>query len=495
MVFVILPNQLFENIDVLKGHDSIYMIEEPIYFYDEQYRPLRPNKVKLAYMRACMRVYYDYLRRMLKNTEIHFYDYKNAQGLYKILKSAANVEMYDTVDFDVTQKYISFNRNIKFLKTPMFILSNTDVESYGKSKTTLRHDAFYTWMKKRLSILEDVKSQDYQNRAGPPRAHQTIGHDDMSCYRSSVEVEGYYTEAMKYISENNIFKLHTLGDLDTLCSWPITFSDAKKHFQIFLSNRFKDFGKYQDAISEQDYILYHSAISPLLNIGLLTPEYVVKETQKYVEKHDIPLNSYEGFIRQVIGWREYMRMCYVTRYTEMTNANHFGLHGQIKDWNQWYYGSTGIEILDTEIKKAARTGFSHHIVRLMVFLNMMILLRIGPHDIYRWFMEVVSMDAYDWVMKSNIWCMGWYYTDAMSKVYVSSASYLVKMSNYETKGMSWPSVWTSLFYQFLKDHKNKLVKGSAVYLRNVGNHDQEKHFQLASSTIKRLTISKSMGRR
>lgn len=103
--------------------------------------------------------------------------------------------------------------------------------------------------------------------------------------------------------------------------------------------------------------------------------------------------------------------------------------------------------MDLEIKKALKTGYAHHIIRLMIFLNAFKLMYIHPEDIYKWFMEIVSIDAYDWVMKSNIYCMGYYYENAMTKPYISSSNYILKMSNYKKE--DWVNIWNALFYGYL----------------------------------------------
>jgi deoxyribodipyrimidine photolyase-related protein len=173
--------------------------------------------------------------------------------------------------------------------------------------------------------------------------------------------------------------------------------------------------------------MHHSNISFLINIGLLTPLQVIKEANKYKKK--VPIQSFEGFIRQIIGWREYMRYIYV-KYPEIESENFWGNTSKI-NWKQMYgYTPTKIEILDGEIKKLERTAWNHHIVRLMVFLNYFVLSGINPQDIKRWFLEVVALDSYEWVMVSNIWTMGYFTKQFTSRPYISSTNYLKKMSDY-----------------------------------------------------------------
>ena len=194
----------------------------------------------------------------------------------------------------------------------------------------------------------------------------------------------------------------------------------------------------------------------MLNIGLLTPLKLVEIAKNYKTK--VPINSYEGFIRQLIGWREYMHYLYQYKYDELIKSNNHNNQKSID--KSWYSGTTGLLILDNEIKKAITYGYSHHIIRLMIFLNYLLLSEIKPTDIYKWFMEVVSIDAYDWVMIPNIYSMGYFSKIGMKRPYLSSSNYLLKMSNYKKDG-KWDIDWTDKFRSFVKSRK------IGFYLRSI----------------------------
>lgn len=186
----------------------------------------------------------------------------------------------------------------------------------------------------------------------------------------------------------------------------------------------------------------------MLNNGLIVPMELIRIIKKYEKKIDI--KNYEGFLRQIIGWREYMRYLYLYRYDEIIKSNSFNNNKSLT--KDWYTGMTGNLVIDSEIKKAITYGYSHHIVRLMVFLSFMIMNEIKPEDIYKWFMEVVSIDAYDWVMVSNIYCMGYFSKIGMRRPYLSSSNYLLKMSNYKKDG-KWNLTWDNSFRTFVKSKK------------------------------------------
>ena len=191
----------------------------------------------------------------------------------------------------------------------------------------------------------------------------------------------------------------------------------------------------------------------MLNIGLLDPNKVLS---MIIKQQQVPINSLEGLVRQLIGWREYMRYVYVMKYNMIRNANLPQNDMTFKSWDPWYNGATGIYPLDQEIKKAMKYGYAHHIIRLMIFMNFFILCEIHPDEIYKWFMEVVSIDAYDWVMISNIYAMGYFDKGAMRKPYITTSNYILKMSNYKRDG-KWDVIWTALFYRFIAKKPSSYV--------------------------------------
>jgi len=433
--FIILPNQLFENnYNLLKKYDEIFIIEEPHYFSSI----IKPNKIKIAYMRACMKYYYDNLRKNKINIKyINFEDINN----YNFLKNK-NIFLFEINDYKLKEKYFSLNINFTEISTPMFIMKKEDLDLYDRKKPT--HASFYIFVKNKLKILEGIKNQDIYNRSNP-KINIEINNNINYINKNN---EKYYREAINY-SNKNIFNNH-IGNpnFDNLKFYPITSKDAYIAFEYFLNNNLKNFGTFQDVIQNNNPYIYHSIISPMLNIGLLNPLKLINILETY--KNKVFLNNYEGFIRQIIGWREYMRYLYIYKYNDLIKSNNHNNTKKID--NSWYSGTTGFYIIDNEIKKAIYYGYSHHIVRLMVFLNFFILNEINPYDIYKWFMEVISIDAYDWVMVPNIFSMGYFSSIGMKRPYLSSSNYILKMSNYK-KDNNWDIYWDEKFRNFVKSRK------------------------------------------
>ena len=176
-------------------------------------------------------------------------------------------------------------------------------------------------------------------------------------------------------------------------------------------------------------------------------------TKKY--RDDIPLPSFEGFYRQLF-WREYQRYCYIyVDWGKYLEEPYFPLTNKLED--KWYYGATNIPLLNDIICKAFKNAYLHHIERLMVVGNLMMLHEIDPRDGFRWFMEF-SIDSYDWVMYQNVYDMVFHITggETMTRPYITSSNYLTKMSNY--KGGMWENVVTNKYHQFLEKYKDKLWK-------------------------------------
>ena len=386
-----------------------------------------------------MKYYYNNLITKEKIKNISYNECSDKE----ILNSNNNYFCYEINDYKLLNKYKSLNIKINEIETPMFILNKTDLDIYNKRKT-ISHSSLYELSKNKLGILKGIKNQDVYNRSNPK--NEVSLNQNLNFVTSSNKK--YYEEGIEY-SLKSIFKEH-LGNptIDTLKIYPINSKDAYEAYEKFLKNNIEYFGLYQDVIQDNNPFMYHSIISPMLNNGLIIPIELIKIIKKY--ESIIPINSYEGFIRQIIGWREYMRYLYIYKYEDLIKSNNFNNKNKLN--NNWYSATTGILIIDNEIKKAITYGYSHHIIRLMIFLNFMILNEIKPEDIYKWFMEVISIDAYDWVMISNIYSMGYFSKIGMKRPYLSSSNYLLKMSNYK-KDNKWNIMWDNLFRSFVKSRK------------------------------------------
>lgn len=232
--------------------------------------------------------------------------------------------------------------------------------------------------------------------------------------------------------------------------WPVTRRTALAWLRNFLQHRLSLFGDYQDALTQRSETVFHSVLSPLLNVGLLTPRDLVERAIATQREHDIPMNSLEGFIRQVIGWREFVRGIYHEYDATQREANFWNHHRKPTD--AWYRGETGLPPLDHAIKTANALGWTHHITRLMVVGNLMTLSEIAPRAAHDWFMEM-HIDSADWVMGPNVYGMALFSDGGIfaTKPYICGSNYLLKMSDYG-KG-EWCDVVDGLYWRFIENHQ------------------------------------------
>jgi deoxyribodipyrimidine photolyase-related protein len=200
-----------------------------------------------------------------------------------------------------------------------------------------------------------------------------------------------------------------------------------------------------------------------MNIGLLRDIEVLEISNNYYNKNKskIPIESYEGFIRQVIGWRQYVYYLYTIEGHNMIKSNLLNHKNKL---NEKWWDNVGITPINFLIEKIKKYAYVHHIERLMFLSNWLLLNQIHPKEVYRIFMEW-TIDAYDWVMVPNIFGMGQSSTDIMmTRIYFSSSNYILKMSDFKND-TKWTKIWDSLYYNFIKDHKEKLASNYATAMQ------------------------------
>ncbi len=478
--FILFPTQLFDKLENLPKDCDVCLVEDPVFYYDAQYKPFKVNKIKIAFLHACIK---SYIKSHTKFKYISWVDIQRRK--YTFLKSYDTLFMYDPIDHDLTEKYRaickSYGISVTILGSPDLLIDKESIkrEYFDVKKDSIRHASFYNYMKGKLGILNGVSNLDKMNRSPPPKEPPQLYK-----YSPPKNTLKLYNDAITFADQN--FPSH-YGSPANLVIYPISHKDAEKAFDVFLHQRFKLFGIYEDAIMQEDPFMYHSVISPLLNVGLLTPKYILSTTLEFYmdNKNIIPLSSLEGFLRQVVGWRCFMQSLYMFKCDDLLSSNLPNNENTFKDISIWYKGETGIYPLDQEIKKALSFGYAHHIVRLMMFMNFFILCEIHPYEIYKWFMEVVSMDAYSWVMVSNIYAMGYFHPKIMTKPYLSTSNYISKMSNYKKDGV-WDATWDGLYHAFVQ---NKPKEYTFFYIRSSKKESQHavKAKQFKDSHVKHLT--------
>ena len=415
--FLILPNQLFEVKHLEKDLEHI-IYEHPHYFKAYKY-----NKKKLILHRASMKYYFDYLKKNKIKCKYIEFDQKLNLKDYK---------MFDPID------KIKLPGKPEQLESPNFLLTKEIYEEYRKKTKKFFFNGFYMWGKKKIDVMPNIKSQDKLNRKALPK------DEKIPKVPSNKNDKKYIDEAIRYVNKH--FDKN-YGNVENFM-FPVTHSTAKKFFNSFLKYKLKNFGQFQDAIIEENNTLFHSILSSSINIGFLNPIDLAKK----VEKYKAPLNSREGYIRQLF-WREYQRFCFI--YYNFKGKNYFGNSKKLN--KDWYEGTLGVDPVDTSIKLGFDTGYLHHIERLMVMGNFMNLSGISPKEGFKWYMEF-PCDSYEWVMHQNVLDMVFFVSGGatMRRPYISSSNYISKMSNYK-KG-EWNDIWDKKYKDFIKKHRKKLLK-------------------------------------
>ncbi len=306
---------------ILTYTNTIFVIEQPLLFGTDKKYPCRFHKKKLVFLRAVLRAKYDeYLNKFgpdrVKYIEFHEFD----EDKFFSKLAYQRVEYEDPVDFELERriKFYVKKYQIELVErpNPTFITSKSDIEDYlnfSKNKYFLTN--FYIWQRKRLGRLMDGRKPlggkwtfDQQNRKKLPR---NINLPTQLQFNSNKYIEEAKSYVNKYFPDNP-------GDVDNF-NYAVTREDALKILDYFFECKIHNFGPYQDAIDNRDDYWFHSVISPYLNIGLINIQDVLDRFQKYFDIRYIA--SFEGFLRQIIGWREFMRMVYLKKGVEIRNSN------------------------------------------------------------------------------------------------------------------------------------------------------------------------------
>ena len=456
---LVFPHQLFENHPAIQPGRAVALIEDPLLFGSDPRWPIQVHRQRLLLHRASMNAYAEMLQT--KGFSVLRILQGQAASTAVILgglldQGYRSFHLADPVDDVLTQRISAFasrhDCGLEIVPTPMLLTPEAVIDDhFGSGKKPLM-GRFYEMQRKRLDLLIDPDggpvggrwSFDADNRKKLPKG---ILVPELPAERSSSSIAIVNTARQQLIEEG----VAGIGSWDGF-HYPVTHGDAARWLDQFLDQRLRQFGAYEDAISTQHQVMWHSVLTPMLNIGLLTPQQVLDRTLERAEAGDVPLNSLEGFLRQIVGWREFMAAMYRRHGVEMRNGNFWGFEDRPIP-SAFYTASTGLPPIDDAIRHALETGYCHHIERLMLLGNVMLLCGFHPTRIYCWFMELF-VDAYDWVMVPNVYGMSQFADGGIftTKPYLSGSNYVRKMSDYR-KG-EWCDTWDGLFWSFIHGHQD-----------------------------------------
>ena len=458
-----LGNQLFEPSLIKnkfkKGEKiSVFMREDR-----ELCTYYRFHKQKIIFFLAAMRTYAEELRS--EDIEVHYEELAPS-----VKKTTYEQSLSELVQKQKIKKIFLFEIEDKFFETrlfqlfkklsvdyevwesPMFLTTRPQFKAYLAPSKRPFMKTFYESQRKRLKVLVNSKlepvggqwSFDEENRKALPR---TVTPPGLPKVKSSAVIT-----AVTELCETQFPKHPGISAPFWL---PVDRKGAKAWLKSFVHERLHEFGPFEDAIPAHSEFLFHSVLTPFLNTGLLTPTEVVEFVIEQAKREKVEMGSLEGFIRQVIGWREFIRGIYQS-YSEKQEATNFWKHEKRLS-EAWYRGGTGIPPLDRAIDRVNRHGYLHHIERLMVVGSLMLLLEVHPQEAHRWFMEMF-IDSSDWVMGPNVYGMAIFSDGGVfaTKPYICGSNYYRKMGG-DPEG-DWCHGVDGLYWGFIEKHRAFFLK-------------------------------------
>ncbi len=472
---LIFPHQLFAEHPVLEVADNTLLVQEPLILGGDKEWPLVPHAKKLLLHHASMAIY-----KMSRDLEVvdGFQDLDLADVSEIVCCRLVDDLLERRLNIFCMRNSIIFNE----LDTPGFLTPKEWGRSFFKDKKKPFMKTFYEAQRKRMMVLVDDEmnpaggrwSYDDENRkkfplkAQPPtepKIHQTK------------EEQNTIAQCATDLTEQGTRVFGGYSDF----VYPISHESAGAWLDEFLEERYTLFGTYEDALTHRSKFLYHSVLTPMLNTGLLTPQQIVDRALEMGDKYKVEINNQEGFIRQIIGWREYMSIMYEMHGRYLRTQNFWKFTDRMP--KSIYNNKTGIPIVDDVLEKVQQDGYAHHIERLMVLGNFFLLLRVQPDDVFQWFSEMF-VDSYDWVMVPNVYGMSQFSDGGLlvTKPYLSGSNYLKKMSDY--KAGEWCDVWDALFWSFIDDHREFFnnqyrMKMMVSHLNKMSGEKRAQHHKVA----------------
>jgi len=451
---VVLGNQLFPPEHLEDCRDAVVFMAEDTGLCTY----VKHHQQKIVLFLAAMRSYADELRAAGFDVRYFPLDAEDDAGYEdRLAQVVSELECSELLHFEVEDKPME-KRLVDFceqrsierteLQSPMFLAARDDFRQFADGRSRLLMGDYYRRQRRRTGILVDEDGEPEGGRwsfdeANRKKLPKSVTPPEIAAAARTRHVDDTIAVVERQFADHP-------GRAEDFW-WPTTREQARDWLRDFLDERLARFGPYEDAISQRSATVFHSVLSPSLNMGLLTPGDVIDAVLERHAAGDIPIESVEGFIRQVLGWREFIRGVYRVYGDEQESRNFWGHTRGLTD--DWYRGTTGITPLDDAIQTSLRLGWAHHIQRLMVVGNLMTLCEIRPADAWRWFMEMY-VDSSEWVMGPNVYGMGIFSDGGMfaTKPYICGSNYILKMSDYG-KG-DWCGTVDGLYWRFIDKHRD-----------------------------------------
>ncbi|MEO1626588.1 MAG: cryptochrome/photolyase family protein, partial [Bacteroidota bacterium] len=362
-IAIVFPHQLFESHPAVQECKTVALIESPLFFGTDAHHPIPMHWQKLLLHRASMKQYAK--ERKAEGKKVLYFEahaYTSDRDILRELdkKSYKKWHLADPVDYMLSKRVDetaqACGASVTYYDSPLYINTQTDNHNFFDGRKRWFMADFYSHQRKRLDILVDEHGQpvgskwsyDEDNRKKVPKKLLADIPD-----LPSISANAHTKAAADYVRDHYPNVIGVQNDL----MYPYSREQAETWLQQFLVERFDLFGDYEDAIVAGENSLWHSLLTPMLNIGLLSPQYVVDMALAYALEKDVPLNSLEGFIRQIIGWREFMRASYESLGVQMRKGNHWQQKNKLPEG--FWDGTTGIPPIDDCIQRILKTGYCH----------------------------------------------------------------------------------------------------------------------------------------
>ncbi|MEO1793156.1 MAG: cryptochrome/photolyase family protein, partial [Pseudomonadota bacterium] len=435
LVFI-LGDQLSRGISSLRGMtkaDTIVLMAE----VSDEATSVRHHQKKIAFLFSAMRHFAQDLEKAGWTVDYVKLDARGNSGsftgeLKRALKrhKLSDVRITEPSEYRVLKDVEAWPETlgctVDIRADDRFIATHAEFGSWASGRKQLRMEYFYRDMRKKTGLLMTDAGEPEGGKWNYDAENRKPAGDDLFMPKiPRYEPDAITKDVLKLVAKR--FDNH-FGDLEPFW-FAVTSEQAEDALEAFVSDALPRFGDFQDAMLTGEAFLYHSVLSLYINAGLLDPLAVCERVAEAYAQGKAPLNATEGFIRQIIGWREYIRGIYWLKMPDYADVNFFDTHRKLPDF--YWTGQTDMLCLAEAIGQTKREAYAHHIQRLMVTGNFAMLIGAAPREIHEWYL-IVYADAYEWVEMPNVLGMSQFADGGLlgSKPYASSGKYIAKMSNY-----------------------------------------------------------------
>ncbi|MCA9347261.1 cryptochrome/photolyase family protein [Candidatus Saccharibacteria bacterium] len=458
---ILYPNQLFD-VEFLPKVGRIYLVEEPLLFGGDKELPISFHKQKLVLQRAAMRRYAEEVL-WPNGFEVEYIEcaedvITDTAVVRAAFEGASEIIVFDPVDERLWKRIESASQSLevhvplKKLENPNFYLKQRDIDTLFREKTP-DFTEFYQYMRERFDVLIDKDYKPFGGKLIYDKPQKAIGKEEQLPGIRTYGDNDFVREAVTYVE----LKFPNNNGRTNNFFWPTNKEESKAWLKDFFEHRLEKFGEYSQVLDDRGVWLYHGALSPLMNIGLLSSREVVEATLDFAAstKKELKIENLESFVRQILGWREYIRALYVRSGANIATKNLMSNNKKLTV--DWYQATTNIKPLDDAIRKARDFGYLHQAERSMVIGNMMLLCDIAPKDVYGWFMSM-SVDAVEWSAVPNVFLFSQMVDggSVSNKLPIISSNGILSQSNYQKD--HWCDVWDGLYWRFVDSRRLMLKK-------------------------------------